>query len=157
MRSIAFTLVALGVILAASRGRLSGRTAGVILAALVTLDLWSVERRYWIFAPRAAEVYRSDPAIEYVKSAAEPGRVVTWDILNAAQERDPAFTDQLMSHRIRLVAGYHGNELGRYRTLMEQAGYFSNGIGSAQFWRHENAQNTLASAFADTKAFPCSY
>jgi hypothetical protein len=140
MRSIAFTLVALGVILAAARGRLSGRTAATVLAVLVAVDLWSVERRYWIFAPRASEVYRSDPAIEYVRSAAEPGRVITWDPVNMAQDRDPAFTDQLMSHRVRLGGGYHGNELGRYRTLMEQGGFFTNGLGSAQFWRHENAQ-----------------
>ena len=140
MRSIAFALATLGLLLAAARGKVSPRATALLLTALVVVDLWSIERRYWIFAPRASDVYRSDPAIDYLKSAAEPGRVITWDIINAAQDRDPAFTDQMMSHRVRLVGGYHGNELGRYRTLMEQAGFFTNGLGSAQFWRHENAQ-----------------
>ena len=47
-------------------------------AAIVAIDLWSVEREYWMFSPPASVLYASDPAIELLKKQSEPGRVVVY-------------------------------------------------------------------------------
>jgi hypothetical protein len=111
-------------LLALRTGKLSPRVAGWVLAGIVGLDLWSVARNYWQFSPRAAQLYASDPVIDYLHRLPEPGRVLPL----AAQElsgegRDPYWgagdgrATGLMVHGVRSVVGYHGNELGRYDEL----------------------------------------
>jgi hypothetical protein len=80
VRSLFFLAAAAGVLWLAMLGRIPARVVGWSLAAIVAIDLWSVERHYWIFSPPASVIYGSDPAIEFVQKA-EPGRVV------AAQQR----------------------------------------------------------------------
>ena len=134
MRSLIFALLVLAVIWACASNRLSRRAAAFVLVAIVATDLWSIEHRYWIFSPRAAKLFASDPAIDAMRTAKEPGRVVAWDLLNTAEFRDPTFEgDAFMIHRLRSVLGYHGNELGRYRQLLA-----AHNPWTPEFWRHEN-------------------
>jgi hypothetical protein len=124
LRSIAFALLTLGLIWAVARAKVRPVAAAWGIAALVALDLWMVERQYWIFSPPARVVFATDPAIDAMRAAVAnaPGRVVTWAPRGFdAMPRDPAFTvsgDALMVHRLRAVEGYHGNELGRYQQLV---------------------------------------
>jgi hypothetical protein len=112
------------------------------LAAVIAIDLWSVERKYWIFSPGASVLYASDPAIEYLKTA-ETGRVVVAPTAGGGLvPRDPAYGgDALMVHRVRLVEGYHGNEIGRYQRLAsrQQPGDYGNALNPA-LWRLTNAR-----------------
>jgi hypothetical protein len=138
IRSMAVLIALVAVLWAVLRQRLSPRNASWLLAVLVTLDLWSVERRFWIFSARARELFRSDPAIDYMKRASEPGRVIQW-----APPRttglDRAFTgDLMMTHGIRSAIGYHGNELGRYQLILDQSGIKFFKGERPEFWRHEN-------------------
>jgi hypothetical protein len=142
LRSLLFVGLAAGLLLFAARGRIERRVLGWGLVAVVAIDLWSVERLYWLFSPRATTLYATDPAIEYLKKA-EPGRVVVRPASNEGlAPRDPFFGgDALMVHRVRLVEGYHGNELGRYRRLASDAqdGDYRNALNPA-FWRLANAR-----------------
>jgi hypothetical protein len=113
------------VVIAVRKQAMAPWIAGWLLVAVVGLDLWSIVRRYWIFSPPAAELYASDPLIQYLQKLPEPGRVfpLAMGQLNP-QRRDPYFGsrgdgrgDGLMVHHIRSVFGYHGNELGRYDEL----------------------------------------
>lgn len=142
IRSLMFTLLALGVIWAAMRNRVRTAHIAWALAALVAADLWSIERQYWIFSPPARVAFASDPAIEILKRSPSPGRVVTWDPMRSAAYRDPAFKDALMVHRQRLAEGYHGNELGRYQRIVEAESSRSplRTTLSPEFLRHENVQ-----------------
>jgi hypothetical protein len=117
-RSFLFLGATIGLLWAASTGRLDARRLAWGLVAVVALDLWSVDRKYWMFSPRASVLYGSDPAIEYLKKA-EPGRVLALPLTREGlAEHDPNYMgDGLMVHRIRLVKGSHGNEIGRYRRL----------------------------------------
>jgi len=142
LRSLLFIGLAAGLLLLAERGRVERRMLGWGLAAVVAVDLWSVERLYWIFSPRATTLYASDPAVEYLKKAA-PGRVVVRPTSNEGlAPRDPFFFgDALMVHRVRLVEGYHGNEIGRYQRLASDAqiGDYRNALNPS-FWRLANAR-----------------
>jgi hypothetical protein len=142
LRSLLFVGLTAGLLLLAARGRIERRMLGWGLVAVVALDLWSVERLYWLFSPRATTLYATDPAIEYLKKAA-PGRVVVRPTsYEGLAPRDPFFAgDALMVHRIRLVEGYHGNELGRYRKLASDAqdGDYRNSLNPA-FMRLANAR-----------------
>ena len=117
-RSLAFVglVVALGIATVARR--VPARTSAWILAALVTVDLWSIERIYWMFSPPASVIYASDPIIETLKSEPQPVRVYPF-LAQATVQPDVFVTgDALMTHRIRNLAGYHGNQLGRYNELV---------------------------------------
>ena len=155
LRSIVFVLLALGVIVAVARGRLSRVRAAWALAAFVAIDLWTIERRYWIFSPPAKVVFASDSAVEILRRAAAPGRVVTWDPTRTRASRDPAFYDGLMVFRQRLAEGYHGNELGRYQRLLEgeNSRFPFQGLDAAplgpEFMRHENV-HYLYTTLADS-------
>jgi hypothetical protein len=62
--------------------------------------------------------------------------------------RDPNYSgDALMVHGIRLIEGYHGNELGRYQRLAsgEALGDYRNGL-NPNFWRLTNTRYLYTNA-----------
>jgi hypothetical protein len=85
---------------------------------LMAVDLWTIERVYWLFSPPAKVIYASDPIIELLKKEPQPVRVLPFQIRPIAG-RDVFLTgDGLMSHQIRNSLGYHGNQIGRYNELI---------------------------------------
>jgi hypothetical protein len=100
-----------------------------------------------MFLPPAAELYASDPIIEYLKRIPQPGRVVPLAREFQSEIRDPYFGGSgdgraagLMYHRIRSVSGYHGNELGRYDALTGWDNDWPSRLGNPNMWRLLNAQ-----------------
>jgi hypothetical protein len=67
-----------------------------------------------MFSPPAAVIYASDPIIETLKAETQPVRVLPFQLQRTRQPDVFLTGDALMSHRIRNVLGYHGNQLGRY-------------------------------------------
>ncbi len=142
LRSLFFVLATAGVLYALLQRRISPALATWALVAVLAADLWSVMRHYWIFSPPAAITYASDPTIEYVKSQPEPSRVLPIRI-GETGARDPNITgDGLMSHHVRNVLGYHGNELARYDQLGGKDRGFDQ-IGNPNFWELTNARFIL--------------
>ncbi len=152
LRSLFFVLATAGVLYALLRRRISPAIATWALAAVVATDLWSVLRHYWIFSPPAAITYASDPTIEYVKSQPEPSRVIPIQLDRSTGLRDPNLNgDGLMSHRVRNVLGYHGNELARYDRLAGKERGFDQ-LGNPNFWKLANARFILTNV--DTLLIP---
>lgn len=121
-------------------GKLSARHFGIALVALVTVDLWSVQRGYFKFSERADVLYASDPAIDYLKQQPEPVRVIANAFGPNAAYHDPTLEyDGLMAHGVRVLLGYHGNELGRYQQLMDKDGNYSQ-IMNPTIWELLNVQ-----------------
>ena len=124
-RSLLAVGVTVATLYAVQAGRLRAPAAGYALAAIIAVDLWSIERLYWGFSPRASVLFGTDPAIEYLKRVAQPARVLPHALqaLSSGPTPDPNLrygdgkATGLMVHRVRSVAGYHGNELGRYQLL----------------------------------------
>ncbi len=125
-RSFLFLAAALAVCAAIGMQRLSGAVGGWLLAAVIVADLWSVERKYFNFSEPAAVIYASDPAIERIQAEPEPVRVINNAFGRDGVYHDPNLDfDGLMAHRVRVVLGYHGNELGRYQRLVAKADGYS--------------------------------
>jgi hypothetical protein len=113
-RSFAFVALLVGLALATFRGQITTRTSAWVLAALMAVDLWTVERVYWMFSPPASVIYASDPIVDILRSEPQPVRVLAF-LAQRGSPPDPFVTgDALMIYRIRNVRGYHGNQLGRY-------------------------------------------
>jgi hypothetical protein len=118
-RSFAFVVLAVGLLLALKRNKITRAPVGWAIALLAAVDLWTILRLYWVFSAPAAQLYASDPAIQYVKHEPQPSRVVALQL--GFPGRDPNLTgDGLMVHDIRNVLGYHGNQLGRYDKLLDR-------------------------------------
>lgn len=139
-RSASFVIAALALMLAIARGRVPARVAGWALAALVALDLWSVERAYWSFSAPADTLYAEDPIIRFLKDQREPARVIALPLSDNMASHDPfVMGDALMHHRVRGVLGYHGNELGRYQELFGKAEGMQ-AVANPNFWSLTNSR-----------------
>lgn len=117
-RSLGFVALTVALGFTLLRRHIPVRYATWGLVALIAVDLWSIERLYWMFSPPAREVYAANPVIETLQAEPQPARVMALPVKRTAQP-DPLLTgDALMSHRIRGVLGYHGNQIGRYNELI---------------------------------------
>lgn len=152
----AFLVVALSALTVwmLDRRRIDRRMAAWAFVLLVALDLFSVEKQYWLFSPRASVLYHSDPALEYVKAQPEPGRVLAMPLVDTYGRRDVMLMyDGPMVDGIRLATGYHGNEIGRYQHLCggtPDTRCDPRILLSPSFWRHENVRYLYTNA--DTTA-----
>lgn len=142
MRSFAFLLIAVATIGLSLRGQLTSAITVAALAATVGLDLWTIERRYWMFTDRAAVLYASDPTVEYLKKIPQPGRVLALGLAREVARDASLDGDGLMSHRVRQVLGYHGNSLGRY-DLLRGLSDGNKQLGNPNFWALSNLRYVL--------------
>lgn len=133
-RSFLFLAATVGLAFAVSQKKLPLVAAGWLLAAVTVADLWSVERQYFKFSEPASVIYASDPAIEMIQAEPEPVRVIANAFDAGAAYHDPNLDfDGLMAHNVRVVLGYHGNELGRYQLMADKAGNYRQ-LGNPTFW-----------------------
>ena len=166
-RSLFFVAAGAGLLWAWLTDRIAGKIAASALVAVLIVDLVSIDRKYWIFSPRATTLYASDPALDAIKAdVAKTGgvsRVWTEPLSAGVEQRDPAFAgDALMSHGLRIVGNYHGNELAIYQQVVAAGNLAKREdlkIFSPEFWRHENVgylytgadDSTLASIASQMK------
>jgi hypothetical protein len=148
-RSFFFVLLAAALIWLYANAKLAGRQLAIGLTILVAVDLWTIERMYWIFGPPASQLFATDPAAAAIKAdmaqTGQPGRVLNIPIgngiVNELGRTDRTFSgDKLMAAGLRIPGGYHGNELGAYQRMMSLQ-IDSTAISLyPPFWRHENVR-----------------
>ena len=144
VRSFAFVAIAVGLIWSIASQRLPAATGASLIVAAAAIDLWSIERSYWMFSPRASTLYAADETIAYIKAQPQPGRVIPLPLGGDLARGDPFLrpggqANGLMIHGVRSVLGYHGNQLGRYDDLL---GLDEGGrqIANPNFWALTNAR-----------------
>jgi hypothetical protein len=147
VRSFAFVAVAVGLIWAISARRISYRLGAGLIVAAAAIDLWSIERAYWMFSPRAAELYATDATIAYVKNQSQPGRVIPLPLGGDLARGDPFLrpggqANGLMIDGVRSTLGYHGNQLGRYNDLLGDGRQIAN----PNFWALTNSRYWLTNS-----------
>ncbi|MDB4915847.1 MAG: hypothetical protein JWM95_3491 [Gemmatimonadetes bacterium] len=109
LRLLLFVVLGGGVLWATAAGRLGRWAATSALLVLVAMDLWSVDRRFYIFSPRASVVFADDAVTTHLRKVRPPYRV-----LDAG---DSYGHSVLMAYRIPVAMGYHGFQLQRYNEL----------------------------------------
>ncbi len=127
-RLLAVTAGAGLVFFAIALGRLRGVTAGAALAALIVIDLWSVDRVFFEYRAPADRLFDTDDVVARVKSQPGPFR-----LLDLPPPNGVYYPSLLMAHRIPSVLGYHGNEIRFYDEL----------LGGKNVWAYLGSQNVL--------------
>ncbi|MBV9880816.1 MAG: hypothetical protein JO180_10000 [Gemmatirosa sp.] len=118
LRLLFFVALGGGVLWATAAGRLTRRVATAALLAVVALDLWSVDRQFFTFSPRASTVFADDAVTAYLKRVRLPYRVV--------DAQDSYGYSILMGYGVPVARGYHGFELRRYDELAGARAGWSN-------------------------------
>ena len=155
-RSFLFVALTVGAIWAYQLGRVPARAIGWVIAAIIAIDLWSVNRTFFRFMPPASELYGSDQAIEYLKARSDSGRTVALPLADLEARGDAVLGgDALMVHEVRTVTGHQGNELQRWVDL---AGAKSpappNNVFHPQFRKLANVKYLLTNADLPESAIP---
>ena len=141
LRLLVFTAISAAVLWATAAGRLSGYTAVAALGLTVVADLWSVDRRFFDFKPRASELFADDEITARLRQEPEPYRVLDAGVYPGSV---------LMAYGAPTVLGYHGNELRFYDDL----------LGGKNVWRNlgnPNLHDLLSVRFLilpDTQPIP---
>jgi hypothetical protein len=129
LRLLGFVLAAGGILWAAATARIRGAALAALLVGVTAMDLWSIDRLFYEFSPRAAQLFRDDDITTRLRREPMPFRVLAWP---------GTYPDAtLMAYRIPLALGYHGNELRFYDELG----------GKLEGW-----QNVTAKSFMDLLA-----
>ena len=148
LRSLLFVALAAALLMAFLRGKLALPAMAALIVVLTAVDLWTIDRHYWGSSPPASLVYAPNAITEYITKAnkEEQGRVFAAQLAaeNAASHDPFLAGDALMVNDIRMVTGYHGNELGRYQLLDGFAeGYVNRILGNPNFARLGNMKYVL--------------
>jgi len=111
-----FRVVIFGIAIAAMtlptvRRRWSSESWALVVAAIVMIDLYTVERRYLRFSPRASVTLAADDVVRTLQRDSSVFRVLPLD---------PEYmgNNYLMVHGLRTTFGYNGQELHRYDELL---------------------------------------
>ncbi len=152
-RSFAVLALSAGALLLLARKRITPQITGWALVAIAAIDFWTIEKSYWRFADPASVLYAGDATTDFLKTA-PTGRV--WAV--AAQQmtgtrRDPFLGSGegkgtgFMVHGVRSVAGYHGNELGRYDELTGwDTEQYVQRMSSSRLWQLLNVRYLYTNA-----------
>lgn len=123
VRVLFFGLVAAGLLWR----RLPQATWGLALGLLVLLDLWTIERQFIQWNPPAAESFAADGVVKAIEGDSSIYRVLPVRVYDRNR-------NYLVTHRIRSVLGYNGQELHRYDELLGGKNEWKN-LLSPGIWR----------------------
>jgi hypothetical protein len=117
VRIALFAAITAGLLLVWRAGKLPAPALALGLPLIAGLDLWSVERRFFVYSPPATALFGDDDVTRRIKAAPGPLRVLDVGGYGGAI---------LMGYDIPQVLGYHGNEIRYYDDL----------LGGKNLWRH---------------------
>jgi hypothetical protein len=118
VRLLVFAVLGLGALVLTTLGKLPRPAAIAAITTIVAVDLWSVNKEFYTFSPRASELFAEDAITSKLKAEAPPYRV-----LDAG---DSYGWSLLMAYRIPSARGYHGFQLKRYDDLAGKQEGFRN-------------------------------
>ena len=129
LRIALFGAATLGLLFAWGRGRLRPAAFAALLFVVLGFDLYSIDRQFFVFSPRAAQLYPSDPITERITATPKPYRVL--DIPQA-----PVYDgSNLMVYGIPQVLGYHSFQIRFYDELLGGKGQWRNLFTSLHLWK----------------------
>ena len=118
IRLLAIALLATGAMWLVVSRKVNATAATAIIVLITVADLWSLDRQFYVFSPRASTLFRDDAITTYLKKTALPYRVFDGGSYGA--------TSILMAYGIPDVLGYHGFELRAYEELGDKDNRWQN-------------------------------
>jgi hypothetical protein len=122
LRLLGIVVIGGAVLWAIGRGALANLGAAAALLAVIVVDQWSVNRRFFEFREPAAQLYADDALITHLRRTPKPFRVLDVGVYQGSY---------LMAHDVQTMLGYHGNEVRYYDELM----------GGKNEWRNAGSPN----------------
>jgi len=135
LRSLAFVIAAAVIIYLSYIKRLKTNHAILLLALLVIIDMWSVNRRYineenFVRETETERVFTPTNADKFILRDSSVNRVVNLTV--------SPFNDGITSYYHHSIGGYHGAKIRRYQDLIEHS-------ISPELGRLTNSLNSIAS------------
>lgn len=110
VRLLGFAVVGTLLLWATATRRVPARLAMIALVTTTALELWSIDRRFFNWSPRASQLFADDAVTTYLRKAPTPFRVI-----DAQQSYGQSI---LMGYDIPQLTGYHGFQLKRFNDLL---------------------------------------
>lgn len=131
VRLLVVSVAAGAVIWAVARRSVEGRVAVALLAFVTVVDLWLVDRRYFVWSPPARVTYAADPIMQRLQATPFPYRVYSPAAPGQLAALNPYPRSWLMAGGIPSLFGYHGNEIR----------FFDDVLGGKNLWEHQLSAN----------------
>ena len=119
-RVLIFGIAVAAMTLATVRRRWSAEAWGLALGAIVLIDLYTVERLFLRFSPRATETLGADDVVRTLQQDTSVFRVLPL-------HGEYMGNNYLMVHRQRSTFGYNGQEIHRYDELLGGKNVWTSG------------------------------
>ena len=129
IRVLLLALAGGAVLFAIASARLRGPLAAAALIGLLVGDLWSVERKYFVYAGTASDLFGDDQLTTEMKKSPMPFRV--WDPKGNYRELEVYPGSWLMGVKVPQLLGYHGNELRNFDELLGEKNVWAGQVNPA--------------------------
>ena len=114
-KSLAFVLLALGMTYFYLKGKISETILGIGLIALITLDVWTINRRYL-----NNDSFKGNPSREFfAETPAEKSLAADNGYFRVLPLTEGLTQGARTSYRFNSLGGYHGAKLRRYQDLVD--------------------------------------
>lgn len=114
-RSLAFIAIAVGLVYFHLKGKISDLILGLGLIALISIDVWTINRLYL-----NAESFQANPSRQFfAETPAEKSIAQDEDYFRVLPLTEGLTQGARTSYRFNSLGGYHGAKLRRYQDLVE--------------------------------------